>query len=69
MCELYNENQDARGELSVREIDTIFSDKAFSTLDVVRFTGGEPFLKEDIGEIVTSINKRTNTKINRRSFM
>jgi len=63
MCELYNENQDARGELSVREIDTIFSDKAFSTLDVVRFTGGEPFLKEDIGEIVTSINKRTNTKI------
>ena len=63
MCELYKETQDVRGELTAKEIDTIFADKAFSALEVVRFTGGEPFLKEDIGEIVASINKRTNTKV------
>ncbi len=63
MCELYKEVQDAGRELSASEIDSIFTDKAFSALEVVRFTGGEPFLKEDIGEIVASINRRTNTKI------
>jgi len=63
MCELYKEVQDAGRELSASEIDTIFADRAFSALEVVRFTGGEPFLKEDIGEIVSAINRRTKTKI------
>lgn len=63
MCDIYKESQGVGEELSIDEIDDIFTDKAFSKLEVVRFTGGEPFLREDIGDIIASIKKRTTTCI------
>ena len=63
MCDIYKESQGGGEELSIDELDDIFIDKAFPKLDVVRFTGGEPFLREDIGDIISFIKKRTNTRV------
>ena len=63
MCETSKRAEINHDELSEKEIKEIFSDRAFSLLDVVRFTGGEPFLRHDIADIVACINKRTKARI------
>ena len=63
MCDIYKESQGGGEELSIDELDDIFIDKAFPKSDVVRFTGGEPFLREDIVDIISFIKKRTNTRV------
>ncbi|MDD5440440.1 MAG: radical SAM protein [Candidatus Omnitrophica bacterium] len=50
-------------ELTASDAARIFSDKALKQLDLIRFTGGEPFLKEDFTDIVEAIISRTKTKI------
>ena len=50
-------------ELTAKDISTIFRDPLLRKLDLIRFTGGEPFLKEDFTDIVEEIIKNTKTKI------
>lgn len=50
-------------ELGVKDIMKIFRDPLLKKLDLIRFTGGEPFLKEDFIDIVEEISKNTRAKI------
>ena len=63
MCEMFKKAEACREELSANDIGKIFADRVFARLDVVRFTGGEPFLKNDIGDIVSEISRLTNARI------
>lgn len=63
MCETFKKAKAHPDELSLAEIKRIFADRTFLHLDVVRFTGGEPFLRDDIGDIVAGINQQTNARI------
>lgn len=60
MCDVWKKDYEF-AELSLIEIDKIFKD--LGKLDVVRLSGGETFLKEDIGKIINIIDKRSNPKI------
>jgi MoaA/NifB/PqqE/SkfB family radical SAM enzyme len=59
MCDIWK--KESRNELSLEEIDTIFSDKLLRKLTVLRITGGEPFLRSDLTDIIKGIYD--NTKI------
>lgn len=50
-------------ELRLDEIEKVFADKAMKGLDVLRITGGEPFLREDIAEIFKSAQKNTPCRV------
>lgn len=50
-------------ELSAKEVSSIFKDPMLRRFDLIRFTGGEPFLKEDFVDIVNEIARNTKTKI------
>ncbi|MBU0951908.1 MAG: radical SAM protein [Elusimicrobia bacterium] len=66
MCGLQsmdNTLKDPSQELNAEEIAKAFSDKALNSLDLIRFTGGEPFLKNDFTEIVDAIRKNADPKI------
>ena len=66
MCGIRNVKDDLKSkekELTPSDISRIFKDPLLKKLDLIRFTGGEPFLKEDFTEIVDEIIKNTNTKI------
>lgn len=66
MCGIKNVNADLKKiekELTPRDISKIFQDPLLKRLDLIRFTGGEPFLKEDFTEIVDAIIENTRTKI------
>lgn len=54
MCDIWKKKKTY--EMSVEEIDTIFSQ--LKPLDAIRITGGEPFLRDDITEIVNLINEQ-----------
>lgn len=59
MCDIWKK---AKGyEMSLDEIDNIF--RQLKTLDVVRITGGEPFLRNDIADIINIIQKRNRPHI------
>ncbi|OGW75398.1 MAG: hypothetical protein A2Z72_03025 [Omnitrophica bacterium RBG_13_46_9] len=55
--------KDKDRELDAGDISRIFLDPLLGRLDLIRFTGGEPFLKEDFADIVEEIIKNTRTKI------
>ncbi len=66
MCGVRNVDRNAKNkkqELSVGDVHKIFKDPLLRKLDLIRFTGGEPFLKEDFIDIVDEIIKNTRTKI------
>ena len=66
MCGIRNVKDDLKSkekELTSKDISRIFKDSLLKKLDLIRFTGGEPFLKEDFTEIVDEIIKNTDTKI------
>lgn len=46
-----------RGELSVPEIEQIFSDPELSALWLVRLTGGEPLLRADLADLILAIHR------------
>ena len=50
-------------ELTRNELETFFSDPALHRLDVLRITGGEPFLRPDLADIVTLAQHRTPVRI------
>lgn len=57
----YNENPEkSREELTVEEIENIFS--SYNGFSMIGITGGEPFLREDLPEIVSVIS-RTQRKL------
>lgn len=53
-CDVWKKIATKSEELSVEELSRIFS--GFSELDVLRITGGEPFLRNDLHSIVNEIN-------------
>lgn len=59
MCDIWK--KEASDELNILDIDKIF--KKISEVRVIRITGGEPFLREDLVEIVNLIAKNTKAKI------
>ncbi len=66
MCGIKNVDRNAKDkkqELSVGDVHKIFKDPLLRKLDLIRFTGGEPFLKEEFIDIVDEIIKNTRTKI------
>ena len=59
MCDVWKKNRG--NELSLDEIDSAFT--KLKHLDVVRISGGEPFMREDIIDIFKIIQKRVNPRI------
>lgn len=59
MCDIWKKKKTY--EMTLEEIDTIFSQ--LKPLDAIRLTGGEPFLRDDIAEIVNLLNKRVKPGI------
>ncbi|MBQ8482051.1 MAG: radical SAM protein [Alphaproteobacteria bacterium] len=49
---------DFSDELSVSEIGDLFSKPFFESLDTISITGGEPFLRDDLKDIICLINKK-----------
>ena len=66
MCGIRNVDKSLKNkekELTAQDIARIFKDPLFKKMDLIRFTGGEPFLKEDFADIVEAIIDNTKTKI------
>ena len=55
--------KDINQELTADQIGNAFCDKNLDSLDMIRFTGGEPFLKNDFTEIVYQIWKNAGPKL------
>lgn len=58
-----NSLKDVNQELTSTQIRNAFGDKNLHSLDLVRFTGGEPFLKNDFTEIVHQIWEKAKPKL------
>jgi MoaA/NifB/PqqE/SkfB family radical SAM enzyme len=56
MCDSWRMKPGA--EMSVEEVDRVF--EKIGALDVVRLTGGEPFLRDDLPEIAARVQARSN---------
>ena len=54
-CDVWKKNPDIKKELTIDEIKNIFSQ--LKSIDVLRLSGGEPFLRTDLAEIINSIEK------------
>ncbi|OGS20848.1 MAG: hypothetical protein A3J83_06475 [Elusimicrobia bacterium RIFOXYA2_FULL_40_6] len=66
MCGLQsmdNALKDVSKELTASDISTAFKDKTLDSLDLIRFTGGEPFLKNDFPQIIEQIWKNAAPKL------
>jgi len=66
MCGIKNVDSNLKKkehELTAKDISRIFKDPYLKNIDLIRFTGGEPFIKEDFEEVVNEIFKNTKTKI------
>ena len=66
MCGIKNVDKSLKNkdkELTAADIARIFKDPLLRKLDLIRFTGGEPFLKEDFTDTVEAIINNTKTKI------
>jgi MoaA/NifB/PqqE/SkfB family radical SAM enzyme len=59
MCDIWKKG--SGNELSLREIDDIFGQ--LRILDVVRISGGEPFVRDDVAEIINIIQNRNRPHI------
>jgi len=58
-----NSLKDIKGELTAFQIGNAFSDENLHSLDLIRFTGGEPFLKDDFAQIVHQIWEKAKPKL------
>ena len=58
MCDIWKKKETG-DELSLEEIDTIFGDNLLRKLNVLRITGGEPFLRPDLSDIIKVIYDNT----------
>jgi MoaA/NifB/PqqE/SkfB family radical SAM enzyme len=57
MCGIWKEKIPPNTELTLEELDRTLSDKLFSDLEYVGISGGEPFLRRDLPEVVELFNK------------
>jgi MoaA/NifB/PqqE/SkfB family radical SAM enzyme len=62
VCDIHT-RKPAGEEITAQEIKRLFSDPAMQRLDVLRITGGEPFLREDIHEIFNIAQAQTPVRI------
>lgn len=56
MCHIWQKKERREEELRAEEVGEIFSQ--LDSLDVVRISGGEPFLRDDLMEIVMAIEEK-----------
>jgi MoaA/NifB/PqqE/SkfB family radical SAM enzyme len=56
MCHIWA-NKKNDGELTLNEIETIFSDPEMKYLQSIIFTGGEVFIRDDIFQIIQIVNR------------
>ncbi len=59
MCDIWKKKD--HDEMSVLELERIFSQ--LEKIDAIRISGGEPFLRTDLAEIVNLIDKHVSPKI------
>ena len=59
MCDVWKKNRE--NELSLDEIDSAFT--KFKHLDVVRISGGEPFMRDDLIDVFNIIQRRVKPRI------
>ncbi len=59
-CRIWEMDEPGRGEMSLEEIRDLFRSNEGFLRDVgtIQITGGEPFLREDLPQIVNSIHRR-----------
>ena len=62
MCDIHG-RKPAGPELTLQQVRRLFADPAMQRLAVLRITGGEPFLRRDIGEIARTAQSRTQVRI------
>lgn len=55
MCNIWKKTP--KDELSTAEIEEVFSSRLFSRLKWINLTGGEPFIRNDIFQIIQILNK------------
>ena len=63
MCDIHGWASPASAELSPVEFRSFISDPLLRNLDVVRITGGEPFIRSDINEFYAAIKEKTRCRI------
>jgi len=54
-CDIWRKSSSARDELDVQQIANIF--RQLGRLDCLRLSGGEPFLRSDLAEIINALDK------------
>lgn len=59
MCDSWK--RERHDELTLDEVDTVFSQ--LKKIDAIRISGGEPFIRDDINEIVEIIDRRVSPDI------
>lgn len=63
ICGIWKQNSKYKKELSLEEFDTILSDPLFTKLEFININGGEPNLRQDLGELVNMfVDKFSNLK-------
>ena len=70
MCNIWN--QEPREELKINEISKGFSNRFFNNLKWIVLTGGEPFLRNDLVELIEVLSKLPSLKwitINTNGFL
>jgi Fe-coproporphyrin III synthase len=63
MCEIHGWNSDKDSELTAEQFGAFIRDPLLRRLEVIRVTGGEPFLRDDIPRIYEHTASATDCKI------
>lgn len=58
MCGIWKEKSQHREEMTTDELDRVFSDRLFSRMEYVGISGGEPFLRDDLVQLSSVVQKR-----------
>jgi MoaA/NifB/PqqE/SkfB family radical SAM enzyme len=60
-CDIWKKGSSKKEEITPEETKRFFSD--FKAIDVFRITGGEPFLRNDIAEIINGVDAATHVSM------
>lgn len=60
-CDVWKKDANKKDELSVAQIENAFG--SIGQIDVLRITGGEPFLRADLDEVISVIHRVSNPGI------
>jgi MoaA/NifB/PqqE/SkfB family radical SAM enzyme len=58
MCGIWKENDSVDKEMSLKDLDSLLNDRLFSRLEYIGISGGEPFIRNDIVELIDVFQKR-----------